>query len=413
MENQAIPEALRWRVIALCSLILLLDGLDMIVAPISVPALAEAWQLAPAQFGIALSASVFGMAIGAAFITPLGDRFGRRPMVIASFAVVGLSCLVVPLCSSIFQLSLLRFITGLGLGVSLANALTLASEFAPPRVRSRVLTCVYAMSALGGAFGGLVAPWLLDNWGWQGVYAFGGLLPLAMLPLLLAGLAESREFLAAREAQGSHAAATPGGGSLHRLQMLLGKPYRAATLLVWTLFFLSTFCTYVISSWLPTLLNLAGWSVENAVRAVTVFSFGGIFGGIFLGWMVDRGRVMPALLGGFAAVALSIAALHVVPARVDVWMGLITLMGAGCMGVAYALTAFAAIVYPTSLRASGIGAAGALGRFGATVAPLAGSILLGQGMAALHILSSLIVPMACALLLIALFARRFETSPPA
>ncbi|TGD72286.1 MFS transporter [Mangrovimicrobium sediminis] len=398
--------------VALCAMVLLLDGLDMIVAPISVPAMAADWQLAPARFGIALSASVFGMAIGAAFITPLGDRYGRRPMVIAGFAVGGLTCLLVPLVQNLPQLVGLRFITGLGLGVSLANALTLASEYAPPQLRSRVLSCVYAMSALGGAFGGLVAPPLLANWGWQGVYVFGGLLPLAMLPVLFWGLAESRQFLEARASREAQAAVSMdnSAGSLHRLRLLLAAPYRATTLLVWSLFFLSTFCTYVISSWLPTLLNLAGWTVDNAVRAVTVFSFGGIFGGFFLGWMVDRQRVMPALVLGFGAVAGAIAALHVVPAQLTAWMLLIGLMGAGTMGVAYALTAFAAIVYPTSLRASGIGAAGALGRFGATIAPLAGSWLLAQGLAALHILSSLILPMACALLLIALFGRRAARS---
>ncbi len=402
-----IPESVRWRVVVLCALVCLLDGFDMVVAPVSIPSLAGDWQLEPASFATALAMAVLGTGIGAAFIAPLGDRYGRRPLVIASFALVALSTLATPLVQNIPQLTVLRFITGLGLGASLANAVALASEYASPHLRSRIVTCVYATSALGGAVGASIASPVLAQWGWQGIYVCGGLAPLLLMPLLLAGLAESRRFLAERD--GTDPAATPdSAGPVQRLQALLHQPHRSSTLLLWSLFFLSTFCTYMMSSWLPTLMHLSGWSMEDAVRSVMVFSFGGVIGGFIQGWMVDRGRILSAMILGFGITAASLAALNIAPLHTGLWLFLITLMGAGNMGVAYALTAFAAIVYPTPLRASGIGAAGACGRFGATIAPLIGGWFLARDLAALQILSSLIIPMACALALVLLFARRFR-----
>ncbi len=402
-----IPERLRWRVIVLCALVCLLDGFDMVVAPVSIPSLAADWQLEPSAFATALAMAVLGTGLGAAFIAPLGDHYGRRPLVIISFAVVALCTLVTPLVENVVQLSLLRFNTGLGLGASLANAVALASEYASPRLRSRVVTCVYATSALGGAVGAWVASPVLAEWGWQGIYVCGGLAPLLLIPILLAGLAESRRFLTERDASGQVSSADS-AGSLQRLQALLQEPHRPSTLLLWSLFFLSTFCTYMMSSWLPTLMHLSGWSMEDAVHSVMVFSFGGVIGGFILGWMVDRGKILPAMYLGFGLTALALAALNVAPLHTGLWLFLITLMGAGNMGVAYALTAFAAIVYPTPLRASGIGAAGACGRLGATIAPLIGGWLLASGLAALQILTALIIPMACALLLVLLFAARFR-----
>ncbi|MFV8820010.1 MFS transporter [Haliea sp. E17] len=408
-ETDDLPDALRWRVIVLCALVCLLDGFDMVVAPVSIPTLAGDWQLAPSAFSTALAAAVLGTGIGAAFIAPLGDRFGRRPLVIGSFAMVALCTLATPLIHSVNQLTALRFATGLGLGASLANAIALASEYAAPHLRSRIVACVYATSALGGAVGASIAPYLLGNWGWQGVYVFGGAAPLVLMPLLFAGLAESRRFLAERAGAGT-AVAADSAGSMERLRALLQPPHRASTVLLWSLFFLSTFCTYMMSSWLPTLMHLSGWSMEDAVRSVMVFSFGGVIGGFIQGWMVDRGRILPAISLGFGITALSLAALNIAPLHTGLWLFLITVMGAGNMGVAYALTSFAAIVYPTGLRASGIGAAGACGRFGATLAPLIGGWLLAQQLAALQILTGLIIPMAAALLLVLVFAGRFRAA---
>ena len=408
-----IPPALSWRIVVLCALVCLFDGYDMVVAPISIPALSADWGLAPQQFSLALAAGVMGMGLGAAFIAPMGDRYGRRPLIIACCALIAISCLLVPLTESVAELTALRFATGLGMGASIANALALVSEYAVPHLRSRIIACVYAMSALGGAVGGFVAPAILAGHGWEGTYFIGGILPLVLLPALLWGLSESRYFLQAKAANaldGSGKKTEP-PGALRSLALLLGSSYRIDTLLLWALFFLCISTTYMISSWLPTLMNLSGWSIENSARAIMSFSFGGVLGGFVLGWLVDSGRVRTAIFTGFGATAAALVLLNLVPDNLAVWMVLIVLMGSGTIGVSYALVAVAAIVYPTHLRAAGIGSGGAVGRLGAAIAPLIGGLLLALDLSALEILSGLVIPMVAAMLIVLKFSSRFVRQP--
>ena len=401
----------RWWVVFLCAMVCLLDGYDMVVAPISIPVLAESWGLDASAFAAALTGTVLGMALGAAFIAPLGDRFGRRPVILVSFFLVGLASLLTPLSSTVMELALFRFVTGLGMGASLANALALASEFALPHLRSRIITCVYAMSAVGSVMGGFLAPPLLATFGWPGLYVTGGILPLALIPLLWLWLPESIRFQVLRSMgpveQAPGSAPRREGGALDSIRPLLAQPYRSRTLLLWTLYLLSSFTVYVISSWLPTLMRLYGWSIENSVHAIMVFSFGGIVGGFLLGWLVDRGQIRSCLLAGFIFTGIAMLALNVAPPAIWIWMTLIGVMGAGMIGISYAVAALAAIVYPTELRAGGIGTASAMGRVGATLAPAVGGWLLAIGWPVTAIFTGLIVPMVVGVVIVSVFARVF------
>jgi AAHS family 4-hydroxybenzoate transporter-like MFS transporter len=411
--DTSVSEAQRWWTIVLCGLVCVVDGIDMSTAPSGVPLMAADWHIPLPAFSFALAASVLGIGLGAGLVAPLGDRFGRRPVIIASFFIVGVATLAVCLTTNIYVFSVLRLLIGFGLGSSVANSLALASEYAITHIRSRIVTTVNAMVAVGGTFGSFVAPLILQPYGWKGIYAAGGWIPLLLIPVLYFRLAESRRYLLLHEAArtgvplDAHAPA-PVKHALDGLRHLLAPAYRPATLLIWTLSFFQAFTVYMISSWMPTLMTLAGWSMSNAVRTVSYFSFGGIFGGFLLGWMVDRGRIGLPLFAAFGSAAVFLAAFQVVPPLVPVWMTVITLMGAGTVGIAYGLAAIAAIVYPTSIRASGIGAFGAVGRVGATLAPLAGGWLLANGFSALHVLTSLIVPMAAACLMVVLFSKRLE-----
>jgi AAHS family 4-hydroxybenzoate transporter-like MFS transporter len=312
------------------------------------------------------------------------------------------------------QLVGLRLLIGAGFGASIANAVALASEFATPLWRSRVAATVYAMAAVGGAVGSFIAPMIIEPFGWHGIYAIGGGIPLFLVPVQFFGLAESRRFLMLRNASPkklSPAVAGPTKGALDGLRRLLLSPYRAATILIWILSFLGISAVYLISSWLPTLMSLAGWSVSNSARAASAYSFGGIIGGVLLGWLVDKGHIKLSLLIAFGAAALALAALSFVPPLVPIWMVLIAVMGGGTIAVSYVLAAIAAVVYPTSMRASGIGAFGAIGRVGATVAPLVGGWLLANGFSALQILTSLVVPMTIGFVIMMLFSKHLEPDP--
>ena len=394
----------------LCSLVCLLDGYDVLVAPVSVPVLAQAWQLPPQAFTAMLTATVLGMALGAVFLAPLGDRYGRRLVIAGSFAVVGATSLLTSLSTTVLALTLIRLVTGLALGASIANALALASEVAPVRLRSRVTVCVYSMSALGSVFGGMIAPSILDTLGWQGLYIVGGVIPLLLVPVLYVCIpAPTRKSGTPGASDGTVRAA----GVIAGIGQLLAPAYRSRTLLLWGLYFVCLFTMYVISSWLPTLMNLHGWDVNTSVYAIMVFSLGGILGGFAIGWLVDRNRTALALIVGLVSAGIAMALLATSPPAVIVWMVLIAVIGGGIIGVSYAVAALAAIVYPDHLRAGGIGAASAMGRLGATLAPVVGGWMIALGVSVVDILAALTLPMIIGVIAVAAFARLLHQPPKA
>lgn len=390
------------RTIALCGLVSALDGYDLLVVAVTIPVMAKQWGVQPAAFGVALAATSLAMALGASLVGSLGDRFGRRPLVIASFALASITMLAVPLVNNVGQLAALRFLTGLGLGASLANVLALGSECAPSPVRSRVVTGIYALSGIGGVLGGLVTPWLMDAGGWQMPYLFGGGVSLLVCLMLLAILPESPKFLAGRL---DILNKVPALGPHRLIAGLLAGSLALATLFIWLLFFISSFSAYLISSWLPTLMHGSGWSIAHSSRAITAFSLGGVIAGLAMSWLSDRGHGRTALMTAYFASGLALVALSLAPPILALWFALIMLLGAATTGVMYLLPGIAARVYPPSLGATGIGAASAVGRVGSTLAPLAGSGLLLLGFNGVGLLLFLIVPMALGLMASLLFPR--------
>lgn len=372
----------------------MLDGYDVLLVAVTIPAMSEEWGLTPAAFGLALAATSLAMALGAALMGSLGDRFGRRPLIIGSFALAGLTTLAVPLADNVLQLALLRLLTGLGLGASLANALALGSEVARPDLRSRVVTGIYAASGVGSMAGGLVTPWLMDLGGWRAIYLFGGGVPLAICLVLLVALPESPSFAAVRVPGAAKDATT---GPLRLIAGLFTRSLALATSFIWLLFLVSSFSAYLVAGWLPTLMNASGWSLAHSARAITAFSLGGVISSLVLGWLTDRGHGGIALTFAYLVTGLALVALSAAPPVLALWFALIMLLGAATTGVMYVLPGIAARIYPPSLGATGIGAASAIGRIGSTFAPLAGSALLLAGFNGVGLLLCLIVPMALGL----------------
>src|SRR5580698_143975 len=123
--------ALQIRIFLLCALIVLLDGYDLQAMGLAVPALSRQWHLAPSAFTIAQSASLLGLGLGSAFIAPLGDRLGRRPLLLGGMGIILITSLGATTASAPWQLAVWRFLVGLGLGVCQSNASALTAEYAP------------------------------------------------------------------------------------------------------------------------------------------------------------------------------------------------------------------------------------------------------------------------------------------
>lgn len=382
-------------VILACASVVLLDGYDIQTMALAVPSLAGEWSLEASAFSYALSTSVLGMLIGTALVAPVGDKLGRRPMLIAATLVIGLASIATALSETPVQLVAWRLVTGIGLGTSLPNATALTSEYVPVRSRAFLITAMFVSIALGALVAGFTAPALIETFGWRSIFLVGGFVPLLLTVALLAWIPESIRLLMDRRPADPRISRLssrfyPGvdpATLFVRREDRVEKPnvfalfaprFVGRTVLLWCVFALNLFVLFVLISWLPTVLSSAGWSGPQALRGAVMIQAGGIVGGLAIAGLVDRGRALPAMLGGYVLAAAAFALMLVVAGTVFKWTVLLVIIGGGVSGSQAALTALSAIFYPPSLRATGAGWASSCGRAGAVLAPVAGGWVLNR-----------------------------------
>ncbi|MDT8399291.1 MAG: MFS transporter [Pseudomonadales bacterium] len=411
--------SMQWRILALCSLVVFLDGYDIQVMALAVPSLVQEWSLPAASFSLALAAALIGLGLGAAFLAPLGDRYGRRSALVFAVAVVGLATVATGFSGSIEELFVWRFITGLGLGASVPNAVAMTSEYMPLRRRAALTALMYCNIALGAFVAGFLAPPLIRHFGWQATFMAGGIAPLILCLLLIFGAAESLVYLLStrpgdprikrilqslapdldpNQVTLTQTAETGGSG----VPALFSPLLRSRTLLLWAIFSINFFVLYYLISWLPTLLSNEGWPQARALQGAVMIQAGGVVGGLFLAWLADRGYVASTLVIAFLVTLLALALFAFVPSTPLNWGMLLLVVGGGISGTQLLLIALAAMFYPPPLRASGVGWAVAIARFGAILGPLVGGWIITLDLETFQVLGLLALPvmlnMACAML---------------
>src|SRR6201747_2989868 len=179
-----------------CAAVLFLDGFDTQAIGFAAPSLAKEWDLSKGALGPVFSAGLFGLMIGALVFGPLADRIGRKKIIIFSTLAFGLGTLATAFVQDVGTLLAIRFLTGLGLGGAMPNAVAMTSEFSPPRRRATMVRIVFCGFSVGAALGGLLAAALIPQFGWRSVFVVGGLAPLLLVPILMLRLPESVRFLA-------------------------------------------------------------------------------------------------------------------------------------------------------------------------------------------------------------------------
>src|ERR1700712_2307819 len=179
-----------------CAAGLFLDGFDTQAIGYVAPALAREWGLTKAALGPVFSAGLFGLMIGALVFGPLADRIGRKRIIILSTLAFGIGALVTAFVQDLNSLLAVRFLTGLGLGGAMPNAIAMTSEFSPHRRRATMVMIMFCGFSIGAALGGLLAAALIPQFGWRSVFAVGGVAPLLLVPILALRLPGSVRFLA-------------------------------------------------------------------------------------------------------------------------------------------------------------------------------------------------------------------------
>jgi AAHS family 4-hydroxybenzoate transporter-like MFS transporter len=422
----------QWLILGLCFLVTAIDGLDTAAVGFIAPALRDEWGLTPAQLNPVLGASLLGLMLGAFIAGPLADRFGRKTILLLSVLFFGGWSLAACASQDVLSLTAMRFLTGLGLGGAMPNAITLTSEYCPQRRRSLMVTTMFCGFTLGSALGGVVAAQMVPAFGWRSVLFLGGVLPLLCLPLLFVLLPESVRFLVQRSAPATRISAIlqrisaqplasnlsynihDGIGESNTRQspirQILSGSHRAGTLLLWTSFFMSLLIIYMMTSWLPILIKDTGLQLSQAARISAMFQVGGTLGAIVLGAAMDRFNPFRVLVCAYIAGALCLMLIGLLHDQYT-WLILgVFGMGFCISGSQVGANALAAGFYPTTMRATGVSWAHGVGRIGSVLGTLGGGWMLGMGMGFNGIFTVLMLPAVLASAAIFLMSLRYSRS---
>jgi MFS transporter, AAHS family, 4-hydroxybenzoate transporter len=395
LENQPLG-ALQIRVAAICTLIQMCDGYDVGSIGWAVPSLTHAWHVAPPAFALAFLWSNLGVMAGALLSGPIGDRVGRKPLLLASIAIFGLASVASAFAPSLGVLAGLRFFTGLGIAGGFTGTTALTGDYTPQRLRATMIMVTFTGAPLGGFIGGQVVALLLHRgFDWPVIFLIGGIFPLALILIMALFLPESPRFLAAKSNLGPRerallarlGVASDAVGPhpmdiahTNPVAMLFGEGYALATVLLWIIFFCSLVNLYLFVFWLPEILHLTGLSPSEAVFATSLHALGAIAAVLYLGFLIDRFRPERALALHFAVGIIFITLIALVAMPYIALMVVVFLSGMTIIGSQTGANATAGALYPARMRTSGIGWALGIGRLGGIAAAPLGGFLLARGL---------------------------------
>lgn len=354
----------------LCWLTVALEGYDLVALGAVIPTLAKTQHLGmdvPA-LTFAATISLVGVGLGAASVGPLADRLGRRVALIGSVALFSVFTLLLPLAPSAALFSTFRFVAGLGLGACMPTALTIMSEVAPPRHRAKSATLTMTGYHVGAVATSLLA--LLAGPNWHVIFYAGGVLGLLLLPVMWSTMPESREVAAAHEP-------TP----RVPLSTLLRGPYGRASIGTWVGSFMGLLLVYGLNTWLPKIMNEAGYSLDSALTMLLIMNVGAVVGLLLAGTVADRRGIKPSILAWYAVSAVLLALLSVRMENTLVLDLALFATGVFVFSAQVLIYALVAHLFLPDVRGTALGLASGVGRLGAIAGPAVTGALLAAGLA--------------------------------
>ena len=386
--------------VLLTALTVVFDGIDNQLLGIAVPAIMREWTLPRGAFAPVVASGMIGMMIGGAIAGLVGDRIGRRAAMIGSVIVFGVMTLAAVLAGGVYMLCVLRFLAGLGLGGAIPNAAALASEYVPRRHRPLAVTLTIVCVPLGATIAALLGGQVLPTLGWRALFSIGGVMPLIFAVLLWRALPESPRYLARHPERWPELARI-----LRRIgatvpadvrfvdetekavavstRALFTPDLRRDTFALWGAFFSCLLAVYTAFNWVPTMMTEAGLAMSVATNSLAAFNLGGVAGAIAGGLIIARvgsRATMLSMTAAAIATAIGLAVMPLDPSASHVpIIVLLGIAGALINGVQTTMYALAAHVYPTAIRATGVGTAVAIGRAGGVLSSYTGAWALEAG----------------------------------
>lgn len=390
-------------VVGLCMFFNMLDGFDITAMAVVATAVSTELMLPADKLGLIFSFALAGMMGGAMLLAPVSDIIGRRKLIIMSVTLVGVSILFTARAETLTEFIILRFISGLGAGAMLACQATLAAEYSPEKYRSLSVAAVTAGYPLGAMMTSVVAGFIMPEYGWRGMFWFGGSLTLVMGLVAWAFIPESLKYLFERRPADALAhvnkiltklkkntlSELPAvvtdkpvqrKGIAGNMASLLTTKHRIATLTLWTTFFLCFSTLYFLLSWIPKLMEQTGYSAETGRDAFFLFNLGAVIGIFMLGTMATHWKLSNIVSTFLFTSAVFMVVFAAAPNQLTLLLAITFVIGFLQQGGFTGLYAVAAKVYPTEIRSTGIGWAIGLGRFGAVAGPAIAGFLIASGL---------------------------------
>lgn len=364
--------------IFLCFLAALLEGADIVSMGLAAPSVARAYGFAAGQVGLILTSAVVGLMAGAAYGGWLGDRIGRKKVLIGAFAVLAMFSLATTFAHDLNSFLLTRLLCGVGLGAAFPNLIAITVEASPPGRRATGVSLMFCGQPLGATALGVFIASHAGALDWRVIFYIGGFGPLLLIPLLIVALPESTLFKRA-------AAAVEGEAHPRVATVLFGQGRGSATLLLWVSFAFTQVVVYVINNWLPTLMVAKGFTGREAAAISALENLGAAVGCVVLARLADGTSARTVLAFAYALIAAALCGLAAASGFGPVAAAGV-ILGFFAIGGQLVLYTVAPAYYPVLIRATGVGAAVAVGRFGAIAGPLTAGGLLAAGVAPAGIL---------------------------
>ncbi|BCW35894.1 MFS transporter [Arthrobacter sp. StoSoilA2] len=400
-------------VIVTCFLVNIIEGFDIFMMAFVMPALSATWNLGPVQIGYLLSAALIGMTVGSFALSPLGDRIGRRRLILACLGVVAVGMGLSYLAADPTQLVFLRALTGLGVGGTMSSVSVLVSEYSTEKHGGLTMGLYTTGLPLGGLVAGAVIGATVGPWGWRSAFLAGALATVLVVAVASRFLSESLDFLTMKRPPNAldrvnaillkmnHPALTElplreQAGSprfSEVLREIFGRRMLAITVLMWLSFGMLQAAYFSTTSWTPQALTFATGNAQLGVLAGSLVSLGGILGSVVFAvlsvWIPKRVLTI-AFLGVAAVIYVGFSA-----SLGAVAVALVLAVALGLVNNA-SIAGFYTLgprVYSPVARATGFGWILGAGRIASFAAPIVVGYLIGAGWSIQTIFIAFAVPM--------------------
>ena len=387
----------QYLLVALCCLINMTEGFDMLSLAYAAPVLSKEWGTPPALLGLTFSAASVGLALGSFALAPLADRWGRRPLMLGALVAITVSHACTSLTHSIYSLIALRLLMGLGLGILVVNLNVLVSEYSNDKRRNVLLASLHAGFTIGMMVSGLVSALLLRPFGWRAIFVAGAGMNVALLLLLFFFLRESPSFLISRQPHRAlerlnRILRALGHSTLDSLpprppaakkgaifEAFFSPSRRTANLLIWAASLAFAVVGYFLLNWKPQVLVDAGLTATQASWGGVVQSAIGMLGHFTIGVMTKPGTERRTTALFFACMSVALVLFGTIHGGAVVMIGMGAILEFFTVGAYTGIFLVALAMYRPEIRTLGVGFVVGAGRVGAIIGPSIGGLLLGAG----------------------------------